>query len=68
MSGDQQTIQTNTNMITLDAFLVFLAAASLPVAYILLMSRWIEPEDRKAQSSAPGEPTSATNGLYSKAA
>jgi len=35
-------------MITLDAFLVFLGAASLPVIYILILSRWLEPEYRKA--------------------
>lgn len=35
-------------MITLDAFLVFLGAAALPVIYILLVSRWIEPEYRRA--------------------
>ena len=37
-------------MITLDAFLVFLAAASLPVIYVVILSRWVEPEDRKAHS------------------
>ena len=35
------------DMITLDAFLVFLAAALLPVTYILIVSRWIEPAYRQ---------------------
>jgi hypothetical protein len=34
-------------MITIDAFLVFLAAASLPVIYLWIASRWVESEDRK---------------------
>jgi len=34
-------------MITLDAFLVLLAAASLPATYILILSRWIEPAYRQ---------------------
>ena len=35
-------------MITLDAFLVFLGAASLPVIYLFICSRWIEPAQREA--------------------
>jgi hypothetical protein len=35
------------DMITLDAFLVLLAAASLPATYILILSRWIEPAYRQ---------------------
>jgi hypothetical protein len=35
-------------MITFDAFLVFLAAASLPVIYLRIVSRWLEPEYKKA--------------------
>ena len=34
-------------MITLDAFLMFLGAASLPVIYLFLVSRWVEAEYRK---------------------
>jgi hypothetical protein len=34
-------------MITFDAFLVFLGAALLPVIYLFIVSRWIEPEFRK---------------------
>lgn len=36
-------------MISLDALLVFLVAAALPVTYILLLRRWLEPESRRAQ-------------------
>jgi hypothetical protein len=36
------------DMITLGAFLVLLGAASLPATYILILSRWLEPEYRKA--------------------
>jgi len=35
-------------MITPDAFLVFLGAASLPVIYIYVLSRWLEPAYRQA--------------------
>jgi hypothetical protein len=35
------------DMITLDAFLVLLAAASLPATYILILSHWIEPAYRQ---------------------
>ncbi len=35
-------------MITPDAFLVFLGAASLPVIYIFILSRWLEPSYRQA--------------------
>jgi len=38
-------------MITLDAFLVFLAAASLPVIYLFLVSRWVEPEYRNLHAA-----------------
>jgi hypothetical protein len=34
-------------MITLDAFLVFLAAASLPATYLFIVSRWLEPACRQ---------------------
>jgi len=50
-------------MITLDAFLVFLAAASLPATYIFLMSRWIEPEYRKTHDSLKKEPAISTSNL-----
>jgi hypothetical protein len=45
--GNENTSRKKT-MITLDAFLVFVGAASLPVIYILLLSRWLEPEYRRA--------------------
>jgi hypothetical protein len=38
-------------MITLDAFLMFLGAASLPVIYLFLVSRWVEAEYRKVHSA-----------------
>jgi hypothetical protein len=34
-------------MITLDAFLVFLGAASLPIIYFLIVRRWVEAEYRQ---------------------
>ena len=37
-------------MITLDAFLVFLGAASLPVIYLFIVSRWVEAESRRSSS------------------
>ena len=37
-------------MISLDVFLVFLAAAALPVLYLWIVSRWIEPEYRKTRT------------------
>ena len=40
-------------MITFDAFLVLLGAAMLPVLYIAICSRWIEPEYRKAGWPTP---------------
>ncbi|HVY71080.1 MAG TPA: hypothetical protein VHH73_14205 [Verrucomicrobiae bacterium] len=49
-------------MITFDAFLVFLVAAALPVIYLFLLRRWLEPEwsavnppepVQKAAASAP---------------
>jgi len=45
---DEQSIREKI-MITLDAFLVVLAAASLPVSYLFVVSRWIEAEDRKTR-------------------
>jgi hypothetical protein len=39
-------------MITLDALLIFLAAASLPVIYLWMVSRWIETECRKIYPEA----------------
>ena len=47
LQTNKQIARKNT-MITLDAFLVFLGAASLPVIYIFLLSRWLEPEYRRA--------------------
>ena len=35
-------------MITPDALLVFLGAASLPAIYLFILSRWIEPAYRRA--------------------
>jgi hypothetical protein len=35
------------DMITLDALLVFVGAASLPVLYLWILSRWIEPAYRR---------------------
>ena len=46
-------------MITLDAFLVFLAAASLPVIYLFITSYWVEPEYRKVY--AAGTTTNAVS-------
>jgi hypothetical protein len=37
-------------MISLDVFLVFLAAASLPILFLWIASRWIEPEYRKTRT------------------
>lgn len=41
-------------MITLDALLVFLGTAAIPVIYLLLWSRWVEPEYRRAYPQKPG--------------
>jgi len=35
-------------MITSDALLVFLGAAALPVIYVYILSRWLEPAYRQA--------------------
>ena len=42
-------------MLTLDAFLMFLGAASLPVIYLLLVSRWVEAEYRKVNCTCATE-------------
>jgi len=48
------------DMITSDAFLVFLGAASLPLIYIFSLTRWLEPAHRQAypetteQNASPG--------------
>jgi hypothetical protein len=42
-------------MITFDALLVLLGAASLPVLYIGICSRWIEPEYRRAGWPTPDQ-------------
>jgi hypothetical protein len=42
-------------MITLDAFLVFLFAASLPVVYLLICRRWIESDPRQTPPSSAEE-------------
>lgn len=55
-------------MITLDAFLVLLAAVSLPGTYIFLISRWIEPEDRKVSAPPKPEPAISTSNLIHKVA
>jgi len=55
-------------MITLDAFLVFLAAVSLPATYIFLISRWIEPEDREVSAPPKPEPSLPTGQLIHKVA
>ena len=47
-------------MITLDAFLMFLAAASLPVIYLFLVSRWVEAEYRQAHSTPDRTPAILT--------
>ena len=47
--------QTWHSMITLDAFLVFLFAASLPATYIFICSRWIEPAYRESGWAEPQE-------------
>jgi hypothetical protein len=43
-------------MISLDALLVFIAAASLPVIYVLLLRRWLEPESRQSQPEKRVDP------------
>ena len=45
-NNEQTTLEHD--MITLDAFLVFLGATSLPVIYIFILSRWLEPGYRQA--------------------
>lgn len=47
-------------MITLDAFLVLLFAASLPVTYIFICSRWIEPAYRESGWVRPKEEKAKT--------
>lgn len=42
-------------MITFDAFLVFLGAASLPVIYLFIVSRWVEAEARRDRSASNGQ-------------
>jgi hypothetical protein len=51
-TSDNEQTKLEDDMITLDAFLVFLAAASLPVIYLLVVSRWIETEYRKIYPEA----------------
>ena len=46
LNNEQTTLEYD--MITPDAFLVFLGAASLPVIYIFILSRWLEPSYRQA--------------------
>jgi len=46
LNNEQTTLEHD--MITSDAFLVFLGAASLPVIYIYVLSRWLEPAYRQA--------------------
>ncbi len=50
-------------MITFDAFLVLLAAASLPVIYLFLVSRWIETDYRQTYPDAvtPSAPLTQRN-------
>jgi len=58
-------------MITFDAFLYLLAGASLPVLYILTVSRWIESEDRKvhpATATATARTQGSQPSLVEKAA
>ena len=56
-------------MITLEAFLVFLFAASLPVTYILICSRWIERADRQeAKGAAPKAPEGIAKAALAHAA
>jgi hypothetical protein len=45
-NNEQTTLEHD--MITPDAFLVFLGATSLPVIYIFILSRWLEPAYRQA--------------------
>ena len=40
-------------MITFDAFLVSLGAASLPVIYLFILSHWLERESRQIDPNAP---------------
>src|SRR5262245_964485 len=49
-------------MITLDAFLVLLFAASLPATYIFICSRWIEPAYRESGWTTPTEEKTAVVG------
>jgi hypothetical protein len=50
-------------MITFDAFLMFLLGAALPVIYLTICSRWIEPAYRDAnwspRDTQPNEPVLA---------
>ena len=67
----EETVELNKQthiMITLDAFLVFLVAASLPATYILLISRWIEPDDRKTRSEPKVKRANSARGLIHEAA
>jgi hypothetical protein len=45
--ANNEQIKLKNHMITLDAFLIFVGAASLPVLYIWILSRWIEPAYRQ---------------------
>ena len=40
--ANNEQITLEYDMITLDAFLVFLGAASLPAIYVFILSRWLE--------------------------
>jgi hypothetical protein len=46
-ANDDEQATVEQTMISLDAFLVFLEAAALPILYILVLSRWLEPEFRR---------------------
>ena len=45
------------DMITFDAFLVFLGAALLPATYIFIVSRWIEPAYRQNHPETTAQKT-----------
>src|SRR5262249_55855511 len=54
-SAKNEPTTLENDMITFDAFLVFLVAASLPVLYLLLLRRWIEPADGPTRSETPAK-------------
>jgi hypothetical protein len=48
-ADNEQTEFERTNMIALNAFLVFLGTAALPVIFLLVCRRWIERDSRQSR-------------------